>query len=201
MFSIAMALARNVFIRGLNSLHYNAPLIKPGDEISFVGYALVWVEAMHSHHEGEEKIVFPFLQTKFDMGANLAQHEAFLNEVNKFEEHVKEVFNGEAEYDRTKTRALIEAFGDILVQHLHDEIPTLSPERLSQYDKKELEAMVHAHFAHVRAQTLAAAVMFVTHHDFNAVPTWAYHNTFLRHTSYWQFAPFTRYGEPQKYIV
>ncbi|KAF8961816.1 hypothetical protein BDZ97DRAFT_2059884 [Flammula alnicola] len=196
MFSVSMALVHNVFIRGLNSLHYNAPLIKPGDEISFVGYALVWVEAMHN---------------QVRHGGNLAQHEAFLKEVNTFEKYMKEVFNGEKEYAGTKTRALIEAFGDILVQHLHDEIPTLSPERLSQYDKKELDAMADAHFAHVRDQPLAAAVMIVTHHDFNAVPTWPpmpspvvwviRNVVYWRHYSYWQFAPFTRYGEPQKYIV
>ncbi|KDR77177.1 hypothetical protein GALMADRAFT_246427 [Galerina marginata CBS 339.88] len=174
-FGIEMSLIHNVFIRGLNSIWYHAPLVKKADAISFAGYSLTWVILIHDHHHGEEEIVFPFLQAKFNMGDNVEQHAAFLKELNAFEEYMTGVFKNKETYDGEKVRGLVEAFGDTLVNHLHEEIPTIAPERLSQYEKKELDAMIDAHSAHIKSQPLTTAFALVgTHHDFKTFPSWSF---------------------------
>ena len=120
--SCDMALIHNVFIRGMNSIWRNAPLVKPGDEIAFAGYCLCCMTLIHDHHHGEETILFPFFQTKLDMSHNVEQHESFHAGMDAFEQYMNQVFNRKDKYDGEKTRALLKAFADPLVQHLHDEV-------------------------------------------------------------------------------
>jgi len=209
---IQMTLIHNVFIRSLNSIWYHAPLVKKGDEVAFAGYSLSWIKIIHHHHHGEEEIIFPLLQSKFDMSENVEQHAALVKELAAFEDYMKKVFETGEVYDGKKTRQLVEAFGDILVGHLHDEIPTISPERLGQIDKEELDAMVKVHSASVQSQPMTTSFALVlTHHDFKGFPTWPpmpgpilwiiRNVAYWRHYSYWKFSPFARNAEPQKYIV
>lgn len=117
-----MSLIHNVFIRSVNTVWNNAPLVTPQDEVSFAGYALTMAAAIHTHHHSEETIVFPFLATKLPMEENIEQHEQFQAGLKEFTAYFQEVFNGEARYDATKTRELVASFGGALVQHLHDEV-------------------------------------------------------------------------------
>lgn len=121
-FHVDMSLIHNVIIRGLNSCWVNAPLVKPKDEQAFAGYALTLIELIRSHHHGEETIIFPFLQTKFDMGDNINQHAEFHDGIEAFEKHFLDVKNKSEKYDAEKTRALLRAFADLLVEHLHSEV-------------------------------------------------------------------------------
>ena len=129
-FSIEMALIHNVFIRCLNTIYEHAPSIpaSSSDVIPFAGYALAWVSNIHDHHHGEEDIVFPFLQTNFpdDMQKNIEEHKAFREGLDALEGYLKAVYEGkkDAEWDGEKVRTLIDAFGDGLVGHLHDEVST-----------------------------------------------------------------------------
>ena len=131
-FSIDMTLIHNVLIRCLNSIHEHAVSIpaSSADVIPFAGYALAWVAIVHDHHHGEEDIVFPFIQTKFpvDMQKNLDEHKAFLEGLSALEGYLKAVYRKEkdVEWDGEKVRTLIEAFGDNLVEHLHEEVSTYS---------------------------------------------------------------------------
>jgi hemerythrin-like domain-containing protein len=117
-----MSLVHNVFIRGLNSIWRNAPLVKPNDVDAFAGYSITCIRTIHEHHHGEEKIVFPYLQTKLDMSHNLEQHEGFHAGMDAFEDYMKKVQNKEETFDAEKTRELVKAFADPLVQHLHEEV-------------------------------------------------------------------------------
>lgn len=121
-FGIQMCLIHNVFIRCLNSIWYHAPLVKESDEVAFVGYSLAWIAMIHHHHHGEETIVFPFLQSKLDMSHNVDQHASFLDQLDSFEEYLKQLSTGKEVYNGGKVRELVEAFGDTLVSHLNDEV-------------------------------------------------------------------------------
>ena len=122
LFAADMSLVHNVLIRGLNSIWRNAPLVKPNDVDAFAGYSITCIDAIHKHHQGEEKLIFPYLQTKLDMSHNLEQHEGFHATMDAFEEYMKRVQNKEETFDAEKTRELLKAFADPLVQHLHDEV-------------------------------------------------------------------------------
>ncbi|KAF8153177.1 hypothetical protein B0H34DRAFT_800413 [Crassisporium funariophilum] len=210
-FSTEMALIHNVFIRGLNCIWEYAPVVKKGDECAFAGYSLTWAGLVHDHHHGEEDIIFPFLQEKFDMGHNVEQHKEFLQDLATFEEYMTGVFQKKLTYDGEKARQLVEAFGDSMVSHLHEEIPTISPERLGEYDKVALDKMIKIHDDHIKSQSMFTAFSLVaTHHDFQGVPSWPpmpapviwiIRNVgYWRYRSYWKFAPYTRYGKAQKYV-
>lgn len=136
-----MILIHNVFIRAMNSIWRNAPLVKPEDEHAFAGYSLCFLAAVHDHHHGEESIIFPFFQTKLDMAHNREQHEALHAGMDVLEEYMNQVFIGTEKYDGEKTRELLKAFADPLVQHLHDEIPTISEEQLRLLDEDGLQKL------------------------------------------------------------
>ncbi|KIM41534.1 hypothetical protein M413DRAFT_445517 [Hebeloma cylindrosporum] len=217
-FSIEMTMIHNVFIRGLNSIYENAPSIpaSSSDVIPFVGYALAWVSNIHDHHHGEEDIVFPFLQENFpdDMHKNIEEHKTFRGGLDALEEYLKAVQQGTkgVKWDGEKVKALIEAFGDGLVEHLHEEIPTISPERLSQVDHDGLAKMVAVHNEHIKNLPMATAHVHVfTHHDFETYPSWpplpapvswfVRNVLYFRRHSFWKFAPYSRTGKPQTYVA
>ncbi|KAF5321840.1 hypothetical protein D9619_001863 [Psilocybe cf. subviscida] len=204
--STEMALIHNVFIRSLNSVHQHARQVTT-DAKAFAGYSLILIDMIHMHHLGEETFLFPFLQTKLDMDQNIDQHEAFKGPLTAFEDYMRAVFDGKAKYDGEKVVALVEAFGDTLVEHLHEEIPTISPERLAQFDRTGFDQVVltmkNWRNKHEPMASIGPFVIF--HHDFNAVPNWPRISGIAifvvkyvlywrvlkqQHHSYWKFAPF-----------
>ena len=114
--SCDMALIHNVFIRAINSIWRNSILVMPRDEVAFAGYIRCCLAPIHSHHHSEETFLFPFLQTK------LEQHATFQVGMHPFEQYMTQVFNGEEKYDGEKTRGLLQAFADPLVEHLQEEV-------------------------------------------------------------------------------
>ena len=73
-----MALAHNVFIRGLNSIYLQAPHITPSDASSFISYSLCLYESLNAHHEMEENVLFPAIEQKTGekgiMDVDIEQH-------------------------------------------------------------------------------------------------------------------------------
>ncbi|EDR10585.1 uncharacterized protein LACBIDRAFT_325344 [Laccaria bicolor S238N-H82] len=209
--SCEMALIHNVFIRSMNSIWRNAPLVKPEDEIAFAGYSLCCLTLIHDHHHGEETILFPFFETKLDMSHNVEQHESFHAGMDAFEQYMNQVFNKKDKYDGEKTRALLKAFADPLVQHLHEEIPTISEERLKLLDQEGLQKVSDEFEEHIKnlPGKLTVFPFVMTHHNFEEAPNWpgipapikwfARNIAPFRHYSYWKFSPYTRAGVPQKY--
>ncbi|KAF8892978.1 hypothetical protein BD779DRAFT_1134734 [Infundibulicybe gibba] len=203
-----MTLIHNTFIRGLNSIHEKAGLVRPADVPAFMGYITSLTTAIHEHHHGEETIIFPFLQTKLDkMKDNLKQHERFSGGVNELENYAKRVSVKKEQYDAQKVKSLIEAFGSDIVEHLGDEIPTVAPEELAKFEKADLDAMVEVHEKHIKQQPVFTVFPFVlTHHDASAVPQWpplpsaiswfARNIAYRVHSSYWKFSPFDNHGLP-----
>ncbi|KAF5321842.1 hypothetical protein D9619_001861 [Psilocybe cf. subviscida] len=199
--STQMALIHNVFIRSLNSVHHHARQVT-NDAKAFAGYALVLLHMIHTHHLAEETFLFPFLQTKFDMDQNIGQHEGFKEPLSAFEEYMTAVSAGRATYDGEKVVALVEAFGDTLVEHLHEEIPTISPERLAQFNQTELNQVLSTmqNWRSKHDPITSVGPFMMLHHDFDTVPNWppvpgiailaVKYILYWVHASYWKFAPF-----------
>ncbi|KAJ2919896.1 hypothetical protein MD484_g611, partial [Candolleomyces efflorescens] len=207
-----MSVVHNVLIRSLNALWHNAALVSAKDTPAFVGYALLVLSAIHSHHETEEKIMFPaFSGTGIAMEENIEQHKAFHDGMEAFERYLEQVKNKELLYDAVKTRELLKVFADPLVHHLHDEISTIQPEIMERADKKVLDQFVKDLEAHLKEEGgLTTSIPFVlTAHKTQDAPLWPplppvlkwlTKNVFSRvNASYWKFAPFTQSGEPQIY--
>lgn len=117
-----VALTHNVIIRALNSIWLNAPLVLPGDEPDFVGYALACLLFVREYHRAQEEIVFPHLQSKLDMRSNVVDHLAFEAPLTQFESYLERVRDGAEKYDLETVLARRNEVGNIMVQHFHDEV-------------------------------------------------------------------------------
>ncbi|KAJ3515605.1 hypothetical protein NLJ89_g1644 [Agrocybe chaxingu] len=140
-FSTDLALTHNVIIRALNAIWLYSPLVLPEDEGAFTGYALACVSMIRWHHEAQEKFVFPRLQRNADMRPNVVQHLGFDAPMKKFEEYLNRVHEKVELFDSEKVIELRRGFGAKLVQHLHDEIETVSPARLAAFSREELKGI------------------------------------------------------------
>ncbi|KAJ8455591.1 hypothetical protein ONZ45_g18898 [Pleurotus djamor] len=208
---LEMSIIHNVFLRALNTVWNYAPLVPPKDQFSFAQYCLIMVESIHAHHHNEETLIFPFLETKISMEHNVEQHEAFQGGMNDFQKYFEGVIAGTVKYDGAKAKALLTAFADPLVQHLHDEIPTLAPEELHKFEKADFDGMMAALEHHIKSQGGLFTVfpLVMCNHDFKEVPNWppipaplkwfVQNIAVRRHASYWKFASFDRTGQPRVY--
>lgn len=122
-----MSLVHNVIIRGLNAIYLQAPHVLPADTADFIGYARAWSDFVHIHHAGEEAAFFPTIEKLTGvpgiMDGNIQQHEAFSAGLKAYDEYMgvatAESFSG------ARLVEIIDSFGQVLVQHLADEIPTI----------------------------------------------------------------------------
>jgi hemerythrin-like domain-containing protein len=136
-----MALAHNGILRGLNSIHIQAPNIPKTDLTAirdFLTYCQCWSESMHHHHDAEEENFFPNIESITCvaglMQRNVEQHRAFTPGFEQFQEYCQTC--DPKAYDGAKLRALVEAFAEPLTQHLHDEVETLRA--LDKYDSERI---------------------------------------------------------------
>lgn len=137
-----MSHLHNMIIRGLNSIWQQAPYVTAEQDIKdFLQYCLHWCTQIHHHHDSEEKIFFPLLQTltgKDDcMDTNIAQHRAFESGVEQLQKYCVETTP--ATYSSDALRAIISSFGPAITEHLTDEITSLLG--LREYDSAELRAI------------------------------------------------------------
>lgn len=54
-----MALMHNAVLRGYNTMYLQASKIQEEDYADFIGYATTWCNFVISHHDSEEKELFP----------------------------------------------------------------------------------------------------------------------------------------------
>lgn len=131
-----LALTHNVIIRALNSIWLNAPLLLPGDEPDFVGYALACLAFVRAHHRTQEETVFPHLQVKLDMRSNVVEHITFEAPLKKFESYLERVRDGKEKYDMEKVLVCRNEVGNIMVQHFHDEVGSVRTSTVQNVTEK-----------------------------------------------------------------
>ncbi|KAF8318885.1 hypothetical protein F5887DRAFT_1034339 [Amanita rubescens] len=143
--AIHMGAAHNTFIQGLNAIVKHAPNITKDKVQPFMIFALTALSTLHHHHHVEETFFFPRFEENLGKGAmqvNVEQHELFVPKVEELEKYLKDVQEGKDMYDGQRIIDAIESFGDIMVQHLTDELETLNVDRIrAHFTEKELKQM------------------------------------------------------------
>lgn len=134
-----MALVHNMIIRGLNSIYLQAPNIKLDQDVEdFLTYMYSWSLLVHMHHDNEEALIFPLLEKYIGiegyMEKNVDQHKLFGPGMKAYDEYIPAVREGKENFDGIKVRSIIDTFGDVLTQHLNEEIVTF--EGLHEFDDK-----------------------------------------------------------------
>ncbi|KAK0487493.1 hypothetical protein IW261DRAFT_1448110 [Armillaria novae-zelandiae] len=205
-----MAVMHNCYLRGFNSTYINAPKVTPRDERSFMGYCLVMTQALTEHRDMEEEITFSVLEQKLDMYNNEKQHRSFLPQMIEFNEYCMKVKAKQEKYDATKFRTLLRGFADGCVQRLMDEIPTITPDKMHQFDQARSDKLIADIKARVKKASLLTVFPFtITNHDYGHVPRWPpapapiiwmVRNVFGRYNrNLWKFSTFDLRGNPQTY--
>ncbi|KAJ7152057.1 hypothetical protein C8R46DRAFT_1197794 [Mycena filopes] len=213
--AINMAAAHNSFIQGINAMVAHAPRITPEKVQPFMIFSLAVVDNIHHHHEMEETFLFPELEQKLGAGAlsqNVAQHKEFVPQLLELKEYLEAVKAGAA-YDGRLLVQMIHSFGDTMVAHLNDEIPSLDSSRMrAVFTEKELKDIDSAFMKIVMqkiefATTLPLSVVCGNPATpwFPPFPTplkWATRWWFARtHSAAWEFGPLDLYGVPRVRVV
>ncbi|KAG8953243.1 hypothetical protein FRC04_002653 [Tulasnella sp. 424] len=136
--AIKMALLHNAIIRGFNSLLYYSGEVQPGTKQlnSFLRYGLENCRFVHHHHENEETMYFPFLESKMGQGrmsSNVQGHEAFQKPFIAFEELLQALLKDPSKWDVNAFRQGIHGFMPTLREHLAEEIDTLKSSEVAKY--------------------------------------------------------------------
>ncbi|KAH7101358.1 hypothetical protein BKA62DRAFT_672016 [Auriculariales sp. MPI-PUGE-AT-0066] len=205
-----MTVFHNILFRGLNALYNQASAVSKGsipDKHDLVSF-------------GEEQVMFPGLETASNnaglLAINVRQHESFHKGIEDLRNHLDSVKRDPQAkaFDATRLRALIDAFAPALVQHLHDEIPTLVEysRRFPEVDVRPIEQRFSVHMrskgygaSPVTGLTLLLPCMLACHdRDFNGGRWAAYlpgtartlsgvakFATRFAHRGVWRFAPCT----------
>ncbi|KAJ7455307.1 hypothetical protein B0H11DRAFT_2244593 [Mycena galericulata] len=190
--AIQMAIAHNMFIRGMNAIHAQAEGIRENQ-----------FDMVHHHHRIEETFVFPFLEQKLGAGAmqgNVEQHHAFTDRLLDLEKYFKEVHAGTTPYKGALVIEKLAVFAD--------EISTLESSRLravfTAQDFEDMEAALTKII--LRDISLFTSMpMGLICHDKASAPQfpplpkpilWAVRYVFSwQHNAAWKFAPCDFYGK------
>jgi len=210
--AINMAAAHNLFIQGINAMVLHAPTVE-GDKVQpFMIFGLAVVESIHHHHDLEETFYFPELEKKLGAGAlsgNVAEHKEFVPQLLEFKEHLENIKAGKETYNGALLVERINSFCDIMIDHLHHEIPSLESSRMrAAFTEKELKDMDGAFMKLALAKVDFSATLplgMVCGNPatpwFPPLPLpvkWAARYWFSRkYKESWEFGPLDLYGNPR----
>ncbi|KAG8902888.1 hypothetical protein FRC00_000495, partial [Tulasnella sp. 408] len=140
--AIKMALLHNMIIRGFNSLLYYSGEVQPGTKQlnSLLRYGQENCKFIHHHHENEETMYFPFLESKMGegrMSSNVRGHEAFQKAFIAFEEHLNALIKDPSKWDVNAFRQKIHDFMPTLREHLIEEIDSLKSSEIAKHVNAE----------------------------------------------------------------
>lgn len=119
-----------MLIRMLNCIYLQAPNVKLEKDIAdFATFMHAFLVTLHTHHDSEESMYFPWLvelngEVKTLMNKNVEQHHGFAPALSLFDDYVKALREGKANYDSAKIISLMDGFAPPLVEHLAEEITT-----------------------------------------------------------------------------
>ncbi|KIW94935.1 uncharacterized protein Z519_04915 [Cladophialophora bantiana CBS 173.52] len=135
-----MAQIHNTIIRALNASWNQAVMVQPDTQeaADFLLFNQLLFNTLNHHHHVEDDYMFPTMEKLLGrpgaMEANTKGHDSFAEGLTVFQKYV--FITKPAEYNGVTLRHIIESFAPNLIQHLHDEIPTLANLHVS--DGKEL---------------------------------------------------------------
>ncbi|RDB16538.1 hypothetical protein Hypma_002703 [Hypsizygus marmoreus] len=209
--AIEMAISHNMFIRGLNTVYFQAPKVKEDQVQAFAFFCNSFLTMIHHHHTIEEELLFPYFESKLGPGTmehNVEQHHAFLPGLEDLETYIKDIRAGKAKYDSKVVIEKLDSFADGLVQHLRDEIPTLESSKMraaiTQKELQDLESALEKRVLH-DVSLIKVLPLGLVLHDKTTAPhfpplpapiLWiTRYGLYHLHSDAWAFGPCDVYGK------
>ncbi|KIX05205.1 uncharacterized protein Z518_06077 [Rhinocladiella mackenziei CBS 650.93] len=125
-----MAQIHNTIIRALNASWNHSVSIQPGTQeaADFLLFNQQLFTTLDQHHKVEDDFLFPEIEKMLKrpgaMEENTKGHQSFAEGLAIFQKYV--FVTKASEFHGVTFRHIIESFAPDLIQHLHDEIPTLA---------------------------------------------------------------------------
>ncbi|KAK7557932.1 hypothetical protein JOL62DRAFT_262794 [Phyllosticta paracitricarpa] len=125
-----MALLHNAILRGFNTIYLQAPHVKDEQEkADFIGYSLAWHKFVASHHDDEERELFPavegVLKEKGIWEKTHQEHQSFLGGLADFETYLSSLHSPYT-FSGTELVRIMDSFREPFVNHFHSEIATIA---------------------------------------------------------------------------
>jgi hemerythrin-like domain-containing protein len=136
-----MALAHNMFIRALNSVYLQAPVIREPEDVSdlFI-YCNTWISMIEHHHKLEETHLFSSIETSSHdpkiVATEREQHRAIHEGLDRLQKYIDET--APEDYKWEDLKIVIDSFGDVLKTHLAKEVETLANLKDSSIPEDEI---------------------------------------------------------------
>ncbi|KAF7316658.1 DNA-directed RNA polymerase subunit [Mycena chlorophos] len=122
-FPIEMAIAHNIFIRGINAIYAQVGEIQ-GDQVKpFTFFCSCFFSMLHHHHHLEETLIFPILESHMGenaMGHNVEQHHGFMDGLKDLEEYLTAIQEEKASFGASTVLEKLDSFSELLVEHLRE---------------------------------------------------------------------------------
>ena len=103
----------------------------------FFGMTSTFARQLEMHHQIEEFHIFPTLAQKMPAFARendmLEHHKKIHQGLEELNEYTTSCQNGQQELRLTEMKVILDKFGDVLLQHLDEEVENLSAENMKRY--------------------------------------------------------------------
>jgi hypothetical protein len=134
------------------------PLLEPektplNDLDNFLGYCKAWATSIVGHHDSEEEVLFPFLNTKLDFSTEIEQHVRVAEGLTGIIKYIDESTADHAKFSASKLKEMTEALGGHLFEHLDEEVEDLAPEKLKVFTPEELTKAGKDLMVYIRAHS------------------------------------------------
>jgi len=104
------------------------------DLTNFMGYCEAWAVSIAGHHDSEEEVVFPVLNTKLDFSHEIEQHKVIHHHLDEILDIIHKAKDDHSEFDPAKLKSLMTSFKEPLYQHLDEEIEHITPDKMKVFD-------------------------------------------------------------------
>jgi len=137
-----MVYAHSMLMHAFDSVYTHLQNPPTDDLPNFLGYCSLFTEVIIHHHDIEEAVLFPFLNTKLDFSSEIDDHKFIHDYLDRLDTLIKEAQVDHSKFNPQKMIQLMDELKDPLVKHLSEEIQDLEADKLRVFDAKEVEDMI-----------------------------------------------------------
>ncbi|KAK9350189.1 hypothetical protein V1505DRAFT_72825 [Lipomyces doorenjongii] len=169
---------------------------------NFLGYCEAWCTTLIGHHDGEETVMFSYLQRKLDFADELAQHKKVHDACDVFLSKIALAKKDHHAFDPKGLIQILKDAEDNLMTNLRQEIEDLAPERLKVFTSEEIgEMLTRAEKYAMKHSDPVIGLPFLRSHtppEYKSFPPlpWVMERLLLpllamRHSGYWKYSPYS----------
>ncbi|KAK7044583.1 hemerythrin domain-containing protein [Favolaschia claudopus] len=126
----------------------------PLDDLNnFLGYCRAWASSIVGHHDSEEEVLFPFLNTKLDFSTEIEQHVHVAKGLTDIINYIDAAVADHSKFAAAELKDMMVSLSGHLFEHLDEEVEDLAPEKLKVFTPEELTQAGKDLMVYIRAHS------------------------------------------------